>query len=177
MLETLSILPFSFWVLIVLLAIGCFMAWGHMTDGTGLPMLAVLGTVTAWYVGDAFYNDYAENHAKIFTPATLDGAWWQVCWFVVVFLLFTPLLHHRINRKYLHRRSGILQLFQRGIEQPVIQKQLNTFFRGCAFVWIGLLLIAALVLKDQVIYYLFPFLGYQANPWAHGQIGAGFDCF
>ncbi len=43
--------------------------------------------------------------------------------------------------------------------------------------WLFLLLIALLVLKDQIEYYIFPFLGYQAVPWAHGQIGAGFDCF
>jgi hypothetical protein len=29
-------------------------------------MLTVLGTVAVWYVGDAFYNDYAGNHAKLF---------------------------------------------------------------------------------------------------------------
>jgi hypothetical protein len=43
-------------------------------------------------------------------------------------------------------------------------------------VWLFLLLIALAILKDQIIYYIFPFLGYQASPWAHGQIGGGFDC-
>ncbi len=70
-----------------------------------------------------------------------------------------------------------MQMFQHGVGYPEIQRQLNLLFRGAALLWIGLFVIALLVLKDQVIYYLFPFLGYKASPWSHGQIGAGFDCF
>jgi hypothetical protein len=33
------------------------------------------------------------------------------------------------------------------------------------------------LLKGEIIYYLFPFLGYKASPWTHGRVGAGFDCF
>jgi len=140
-------------------------------------MLAVLGTAAAWYVGDAFYNDYAENHAKMFTPGTLAGAWWQVAWFLLVFLLATPEIHRAINSRYVQRRSGVMQLFKHGVGQPVIQKQLALLFKGCAWVWILLALIALLLLKTQVIYYFFPFLGYKATPWTHGRIGAGFDAF
>ena len=39
MLETLSILPLSFWVVIVLLGVGAILAVGQIKDGTGLPML------------------------------------------------------------------------------------------------------------------------------------------
>jgi hypothetical protein len=177
MFETLSILPFSFWVVMILLIGGGILAWKRIQDGTGLPMLAVLGTVMAWYVGDVFYNDYASNHAKKFAPDILSSAWWQVAWFILVLLVITPVVHQWINHAYRQRRSGVLQLFEYGIDQPAIQKQLNILFTGCALVWIALLLVALIVLKDQVIYYVFPFLGYQANPWSHGQIGAGFDCF
>ncbi|MGC9943707.1 MAG: hypothetical protein ABSE48_17920 [Verrucomicrobiota bacterium] len=177
MLETLSILPLSFWVVIVLLGVGAILAVGQIKDGTGLPMLVVLSTVTAWYVGDAFYNDYASNHAKIFTPDILSSAWWQVAWFVLVLVLITPVVHEWFNHAYRQRSSGVLQIFKHGIEQPTIQRQLNAVFSGCAAVWIVLFAVALLVLKDQVIYYIFPFLGYNASPWMHGRIGAGFDCF
>jgi hypothetical protein len=140
-------------------------------------MLGVLGTTAAWYVGDAFYNDYANNHAKIFAPDVLSGAWWQVAWFILVLIGITPLVHQWMNGAYMKRRSGVLQLFKHGVDQSLIQKQLNLLFVGCASVWIGLFFIALIVLKEEIIYYLFPFLGYQANPWSHGQIGAGFDCF
>src|SRR5476651_2064718 len=142
MFETLSILPVSFWVVIALLAGGGIWSFGRVSDGTGLPMLAVLGTATAWYVGDVFYNDYAHNHAKWFSAATLQGAWWQVAWFLTVFLVMTPPIHRWINRRYLQRRSGVLQMFKLGIDQPEIQKSLNLLFRGCASVWVILFLIA-----------------------------------
>ena len=161
--ETLSILPISFWLVIVVLVGGGIWAFQRMQDGTGLPMLAVLGTAAVWYVGDAFYNDYANNHAKLFDAATLSGAWWQVAWFLVVFLVATPVLHQRINGSGPPQRSGVLQLFQHGVGFPMIQRQLNLLFRGSVILWSVLFLIAALVLKSQIIYYLFPFLGYKAR--------------
>lgn len=175
MFETLSILPFSFWVVIGLLIGGGFWSFRRLNDGTGLPMLLVLGTATAWYVGDAFYNDYPNNHAKLFDAGTLNGAWWQVAWFLTVVLLATPPIHRWMNRTYLDRRSGVMQMFKLGVNQPAIQRQLNTLFLGCAAVWIALFLIALMLLKADIIHYLFPFLSYKASPWAHGQIGAGFD--
>jgi hypothetical protein len=173
--ETLSILPISFWVVIALLIGGGIWSFQRMGDGTGLPMLAVLGTATAWYVGDVFYNDYVNNHAKWFDAATLQNAWWQVAWFLLVFLVMTPPIHRWINRRYLQRRSGVLQMFKLGIDQPEIQKSLNMLFRGCASVWVILFLIAIVRIKAEVIYYLFPFLGHNASPWSHGRIGSGFD--
>jgi hypothetical protein len=38
-------------------------------------------------------------------------------------------------------------------------------------------LIALVLLRQEFIYYLFPFLGYKATPWTHGRVGAGFDAF
>jgi ABC-type multidrug transport system fused ATPase/permease subunit len=173
--ETLSILPFSFWVVIALLIGGGVWSFRRMNDGIGLPMLIVLATAAAWYVGDAFYNDYAKNHAKLFDAGTLSGAWWQVAWFLAVFLVMTPPIHQWLNRRYLQRRSGVLQLFKQGVDQPEIQKSLNALFRGCASLWLILFLIAVVILKTEIIYYLFPFLGHSASPWVHGRVGAGFD--
>lgn len=177
MFETLAILPVSFWLVVAVLAGGGYWSFRHLRDGIGLPMLAVLGTVTAWYVGDAFYNDYPNYHAKLFTAGTLQAAWLQVAWFLLVFLVATPPVHQMVNARYFGRRSGVLQLFQRGVGDPQVQRQLNLLFTACGVIWVALLLIALLILKGGIIYYLFPFLGVKYNPWAHGQIGAGFDCF
>ena len=177
MFETLLILPVSFWVVMALLIGGGVWSFQRAGDGTGLPLLAVLGTTAAWYVGDAFYNDYANNHAKLFDAATLQDAWWQVAWFLTVLLVLTPPIHRWINRQYLHRRSGVMQMFQHGVDQPAVQKQLNVLFQGCVLIWVILFLIAVMILKVYVIYYLFPFLGFKASPWSHGQIGVGFDFF
>ena len=167
----------SFWVVIALLVGGGVWSFLRMNDGTGLPSLVVLGTATAWYVGDVFYNDYANWHVKLFDAAILENAWWQVAWFLTVFLVMVPPIHRKINRAYLQRRSGVLQIFKQGVEQPELQKSLNMLFKGCAAVWLILFLIALVALKGETIYYVFPFLGYHASPWSHGQIGSGFDCF
>lgn len=177
MFEILSILPISFWVVIAVLVGGGIWSFHRMSDGTGLPMLAVLGTTAAWYVGDVFYNDYVNYHAKTFDAGVLQSAWWQVAWFLLVFLMATPEIHRAINGRYLQRRSGVMQLFKHGVGQPMIQKQLAQLFFGCAWVWSILAVIALLLLKAEIIYYFFPFLGYKATPWTHGRIGAGFDAF
>ena len=121
MLNLLFIFPFSFWVVIALLTGGGIAAFRRIHDATSIPLLAVLGTTAAWYVGDAFYNDYANNHAKIFTPKTLSGAWWQVAWFILVILLTVRPLHERINGPLAARPSGVMQLFQHGVGFPEIK--------------------------------------------------------
>ena len=175
MFEIFSILPLSFWVVITLLMGSGIWAWTRMHNGTGLPTLIVLGTVGAWYVGDAFYNDYANNHAKLFEPDILQSAWWQVAWFLSVFLVATPWIHRRINARLLGRRSGVLQMLKHGVDQPAFQKQLNQLFFGCVSIWAILAVIAVIILKGEVLHYFLPFLGYQASPWSHGRVGAGFD--
>src|ERR1700744_2702677 len=126
---------------------GAIWSFHRMDDGTGLPMLAVLGTVTAWYIGDVFYNDYANNHAKLFTADILADAWWQVAWFIIVFLTATPIIHQWVNSKYLRQQSGVMFMFRNGVNQPVIQKQLKLIFLVCAGTWSALFLIALALIK------------------------------
>ena len=145
MFETLAILPASFWVVIALLVGGGLWCLQRVNDGTGLPMLAVLGTTAAWYVGDVFYNDYANNHARLFDAVTLSGAWLQVAWFLLTFLVMTPPIHQRVNHQYLHHRSGVMQMFKFGVDQPAIQKQLQALFTACVAVWLVLLVIAFVI--------------------------------
>jgi len=138
-------------------------------------MFTVLGTVTAWYVGDAFYNDYASLHANLFEPDILRSAWWQVACFLSVFLLATPWIHRRLNARHLHRSSGVLQLFKYGVGQPEFQGQLKRLYYGCAVIWMVLAIIAIIQLRGDALYFFFPFLGFKASPWSHGRLGAGFD--
>lgn len=177
MIETLAILPIAFWVVIALLIGGGIWCLGRVNDGTGIPMLAVLGTTAVWYVGDAFYNDYANNHAILFDAGTLAGAWWQVAWFLTVFLVATPQIHQRLNGSWMQRRSGVLLMFKQGVNQPELQRSLNLLFKGCASLWLVLFVIALVRLKAEIIYYLFPFLGHSASPWSHGRLGSGLDFF
>jgi len=177
--EILSILPFAFWLVIALLVAGIVWAVRHLSDASGLPVLMVLGTVAAWYVGDAFYNDYAGNHAQLFESGILQVAWWQVAWFLAVFILATPWIHGKLNARDLRhgRSSGILLLFKHGVKHPALQSQVNRLFYGCLWIWVILSVFAVIQLRGDVIYFFFPYLGYNASPWIHGRLGAGFDFF
>jgi hypothetical protein len=173
--EVIANFPFSFWIVIALLIGGGFWAWVHRRDGSGIPMLAVLFTACFWYVGDAWYNDYAENHVQLFETSVLAAAWWQVAWFFVVFLVTAPWLHRTLNAAHMSKGSGVMLLFQNGVNQPLFQQQLCLLFTGSAIIWATLALIAFIKLKGQIPYYFFPFLGYKAEPWGRGRIGSGFD--
>ena len=175
MLETLTILPVSFWAVVFLLLAGGLWAAGQVRAGLGLPMLAVLATVAAWYPGDAFYNDYAHNHAVIFNADVLDAAWWQVAWFLLAFLLLCPVMHHWLNSRHIHRSSQMVGLMRTGVMSSRFQSQMNQLFWGCATVWLVLVLVAAVRLGTQLPYYFFPFLGYKSDPWGRGRVGGGFD--
>ena len=175
MFETLTVLPISFWVVVLLLVAGGVWAATRVREGIGLPMLAVLGTVAAWYVGDALYNDYANYHVKIFSADVLANAWWQVAWFILVFLWLAPLIHRRLNGRELHQSSQVFQLTQTGAEEPLFQFRLEQLFWGTALVWAVMAGIAAIKLKWELPYYFFPYLDHKADPWGRDRIGTGFD--
>lgn len=177
MFETIETLPFSFWVGTALLLYGTGWAVRRIATGIGIPMLAVFGTVFFWYIGDAFYNDYANYHAEVFSSQVLDDAWWQVAWFVAVFFLLTPLLNRGLNAPYLRQRSHIFHMFRRGVDDPVFQRHLHVLFKGCLVVWGCLALIAVFRLQGQSLHFFFPFLGYRADPWGRDRIGGGIDAF
>lgn len=175
MFETFSIYPFPFWVVVGLLIGGGFWAWRRVRDASGLPMLALLGTVAFWYVGDAYYNDYANYHAKIFDEGVLRSAWWQVAWFLVVYLFAAPSVHKWMNARYIPRGSGVVQMFKYGVGQPVFQKQLQQLFRICVLIWLAIIILAVLRVKGEIVYFFFPFWGYKAEPWGRGTLGTGYD--
>jgi hypothetical protein len=133
---------------------------------------SVLGTVAFWYVGDAFYNDYVNYHAKLFDAHILNNAWWQVAWFVVVFLWAT-VMHGYYNTRYLRLTSGVLQLFKEGVAgQPVFQRQLGSCFSK-RLIWI-VLGDCDHPLRERVVHFFFPF-SVKDRSWTHGRIGKGFD--
>ncbi len=173
--ETLSILPISFWAVVLILIGGAVWSVPRIKDGTGIPTLGVLGTVTAWYVCDAFYNDYAHSYAIIFAPDVLGRAWWEVAWFLVVFLAAVPYIHERYNARYLGRQSGIYQMARFGTDLPFLQRQLDILFKVCLIVYAIIAAIATLRLKGEVLHFFCPYLGYKAEPWGRERIGSGFD--
>lgn len=175
MFETLPLLPLSFWVVAILIGIGSLLAINRVRSGTGLPTLAVLATVGAWYIGDVLYNDYVENHLRHFSFKNLDDAWWQVAIFLVIFLFLAPVVHGFMNPKYFGNSSFVMQVWRSGVDNADFQDQLARLFYNCVGVWAFLALIAIIGLQDQVLYYFFPFLGQKMDPWGRGRVGGAFD--
>ncbi len=175
MLETLSNLPLSFWV--ALASIGYGMGWAHrhLREGFGLPVLAVVGTVAVWYVGDVLYNDYQVEFMSQFTPEVMDDAWWQVTLFVIVLLVLVPVVHRRINKHELNRSSHVLRMLHAGVEQPRFQSRLHQLLWPTLILWMILNLVAAIRLENETINYFFPFLSGRVDPWSRGRIGGGID--
>ncbi len=173
--DVFQVLPVSFWAAVTLIVVGVCWALKNLRQGLGLPVLAVLGTTTAWYIGDVFYNDYAQNHARNFPPAILDAAWWQVSLFLAAFLVLARIVHKRVNRSLGAACSEAWQIFQSRVTPPGFEAQLRWLNLGCLALWCILSLIAAIRLRSEVVYYFFPFLAYKADPWGRGQIGSGFS--
>ena len=174
MIETFAQLPFSFWVVITLLVGGCVLASEGIRSGTGLPTIAVLATAAVWYVGDVFYNDY-QFFATTFTYQVLENAWWQVAWFLVVFLISGAAGASPLNARYLRKSSSVCQMFSAGVSDPRLQQRLNIILRGVVLAWLALSIIAALRIGSELPYYYFPFLDHKADPWGRGRLGSGFD--
>ena len=176
MLKTLSLLPLSFWIAIALLCGGFYYAAKYIRQGIGIPMVALLGTIAFWYVGDVLYNDYQEIHMAQFTPTVLNNAWWQVVEFLAVYLFIVLPLHQRINRRILGNSSQAMNLFRNGVGEPQFQRTLTILFNSAAVVWGVLLILAILRYKERYFYYLFPYLGEHPGPWTiNGIAGGGMD--
>lgn len=174
MFDALIGLPFPFWVVSALLLCGSLWAVGKIRDGTGLPILAVLLTISAWYVVDLFYNDY-EFYTATFSPNILADAWSQVALFLLTFLLIVPFVHQFLNAYYLRHVSSVLRIFRTGVNDPLLQQRLKSLLWGSVFVWVALLVIATIRLGSEIPYYVFPFLDHKNDPWGRGRLGSGID--
>ena len=175
MIDTLSALPLPFWVLTGFLAWGTWFGVRELRSGLGLPVLAVLTTLAAWYAGDVLYNNYAAHHVRMFSNSILSAAWWQVVLFCTVFLALAAPIHRLLNERYIHAGSRVLRLVKSGVDEPALQEQMGRLLCACLALWVMLSLFALMRLGGEVIYYFFPFLGHRADPWGRGRIGAGID--
>ena len=170
----LSIYPIPFFLsAFALIGISLF-AWKHRRDGWGLPMLAVLGTVSVWYLGDGLYNDY-ESYRLTIGDDALGAAWWQVLLFVVTFAFLVKPLHEQINRRFLKRRSHLLiYATSDKIRNPNLQQTIDQVASALLVCWIALMAVA-LARKGWDFSGMFmPYLeGYKLKPWSRGRVGGG----
>jgi hypothetical protein len=137
-------------------------------------MGVVVATASAWYIGDALYNNYAE-YVQIQGMESLTAAWWEVLLFFISFAVLVPILNRRINGK-LEPQSQVLQMIRDiTIDTEQFQNQISLIVKLLLGPWI-LLMILALVKTDfNVVGIFFPYLGEKANPWSRNRLGGGID--
>jgi len=170
-----SLFPISFWLALAALIGLAFWSWGQRESSLRVPMLMVLATVTIWYVGDVFYNDYTA-YLEEMGSAALSAAWWEVLLFLGAFGVLAPMIHRSLNRKFLGKPSNLLSLvYYGGVELERFQEELDLICRFLIGVWL-MMTTVALFRTDFDFQGLFmPYLGVKADPWARGRLGSGYD--
>lgn len=168
-------LPLPFYIACLVIAIGMASGWAARRQGWGLPVIAVLATISVWYVGDVFYNDYSEyyNH---FGPEYLEQAWWQVLLFATAFILLAPLLNSAFNSGVQGRGSMMVRFYEsRTLEHPEMQRRITHAASGLFVAWAILMVVALIRTRFDFIGLFAPYLGHRADPWGRGRIGGGID--
>lgn len=167
--------PSGFYVSIILLALASVYAWRMREFGVGIPMFAVLGTLSIWYLGDAIYNDYGSYGREIGFEY-LEAAWWQVALFIIGFLIFVPILHKILNKKILHQRSEFWALMRMGgIHNLEFQRRLDIATNLVLGIWIVLMSFALFRTNFDFMGLFAPYISGKAQPWGRGRVGGGFD--
>ena len=151
-------LPLEFWMVVTSLLFSAVYGIARIRHGIGLPLLAVIATVTFWYIGDVVYNDYPNNHVQKFTPQILASAWMQVFIFTICLSLFSVLLHKYVNHDCLSNTSRIYQLYREGAKSEALQSTISLFAKICVSIWVLLIALAAVNAGEKSIRFMFPFL-------------------
>ena len=168
-------LPVPFYLCVLALVFFGWQAWNARDQAWGIPMLSVLATVAAWYLGDPLYNDYAGYVSNVGADR-LNDAWWEVFLFLLAQGLLAPAVNERMNRGVGDGRSRILAAMKfREIDAPGFQDQITKITTLLVVPWI-ILMGTALIRTDwDVVGLFFPYLGEKSEPWARDRIGAGID--
>jgi hypothetical protein len=169
------VLPLSCYIALAVAWVAAIYSFSLRKKGIGLPMLTVVGTVIAWYFGDAFYNDY-QKYTLILGLDILDRAWWQVALFLIGFCIFAPFMHRWINKKLLGQNSHFLSLFHRGgLNKLDFQQKITAANTALLGAWIALMFIALLKTNFDFMGMFFPYISGKAYPWLRGRVGGGLD--
>jgi hypothetical protein len=137
-------------------------------------MGVVVVTASAWYIGDALYNEYAE-YVQIQGPESLTAAWWEVLLFFLALGVLVPVMNKKINGD-LEPRSQIFQMMRNlTIDTDQFQNQVSLIAKLLIGPWIILMVLALIRTNFDIVGIFFPYLGAKANPWARGRLGGGID--
>jgi len=168
------LLPLPFYLCCLAAAVLGIRAWMGRTEGWGIPMGAVVATASAWYLGDALYNEYAE-YVQIQGAEPLTSAWWEVLLFYIAFGVLVPVMNRKINGD-MEPRSQIFQMMRNlTIDTDWFQNQVSLIAKLLIGPWVLLMVLALFRTDFDLIGMFFPYLGEKANPWRRGRLGGGID--
>jgi hypothetical protein len=137
-------------------------------------MGVVIATASAWYLGDALYNEYAV-YVQIQGSEPLINAWWEVLLFFVALGVLVPSVNRKVNGN-LDPRSQIFEMMRnRTIDTDLFQNQVSLIAKVLIGPWIILMVLALIRTDFDVVGIFFPYLGKKANPWGRGRLGGGID--
>ena len=137
-------------------------------------MGVVIATVSAWYIGDPLYNEYAE-YVQIQGPDSLTAAWWEVFLFFISLGVLVPVMNKKINGD-LEPRSQIFQMMRNlTIDTEWFQNQVSLILKLLIGPWLLLMVLALIRTDFNIIGIFFPYLDQKADPWARGRLGGGID--
>jgi len=171
--DSLFLLPLPYYLSVIALVVFSWGAWQARDEGWGVPMLAVLGTVAAWYLGDPLYNGYDEYLAR-FEETELTEAWWEVLIFLIALRILVPTVNRMINGNLFMGGSRIFQAIRSGlIHTEEFQHQLNIVLNLLIIPWVLLMAIALVRVDFDFKGLFFPYLTEKADPWSRDRIGTG----
>ena len=173
--DSLSLLPFPFYLCIAIAAWLLMRGWQMRMEGWGIPLMTVVVTAGTWYLFDPIYNDY-ENYLKEVGEENLSKGFWEVLIFFICLGVMAPVLNRKINGDLMGSGSQVIQMMRnKEIEKPHFQDQISRLSAALLLAWMVLMAIALIRVKYDFIGIFFPYLGEKAQPWARDRIGAGID--
>jgi hypothetical protein len=169
-------LPVEFWASFLLLLAFTWHGWRNRHRGWGIPVMAVCGTVLAWYHGDAMYNEYGSRHAVLFTDGARTTAWIQVLLFTLLFGVLAPAMSKAINHRQRWSGSHINHLLSAPDALDRLQPLLKRTLIVLGIVWLLLTVVALVRVKGDWAGLFAPYtVGYRLNPWERSRVGTGVD--
>lgn len=170
-------LPLPYFLGVLAFFFGMRKGWSGRRLGWGIPMMAVLMTAGAWYLGDPLYNGYSQYVFK-FGYQVLDAAWWEVLLFLISFVVLVVPVNAKINREMDSEGGKILKVMEtRAIDTPAFQDQIARVSLLMLPAWVILMGVALVRTEWDIVGIFFPYLGLKADPWARDRLGSGFDAF
>jgi hypothetical protein len=174
--DSLAHLPLPYYLCVLALAGFSWNAWKSREEAWGIPMLAVLVTVGAWYLMDPIYNGY-QAYVNTFGEGVLSTAWWEVLLFLISLAVLAPVMSKKINGGLAASGSQVFMAIRSNrIDTDEFQDQIQMLSKYLLIGWCALMAVGLWRIDFNFMSLFFPYLvGDLSSPWYRQRIGGSFD--